>query len=103
MNNQTTSTGEKIGIQAAGLALGAASGAVTKHVLKPLPGRGPNLAAQVGSAMGAAAATGAAVTGSLSAGAAILTAKVVAVATIGAPLAIAAGVGYGIYRLFKTK
>ncbi len=88
----------------AALGIGGAVGALTKHVAKPGPGTRNSLAIQVGSAVGAAAASGAGLSGSIAAGTAIITAKVAAVAVAGAaaaPFVLAAGVGYGLYRLFK--
>lgn len=95
--------------QAVKAAVGAGMGAVTRETLKrPWP-----IAAQIGSAMGAAAVGGAGVYGTLAAGGTVVTAKVaagVALATAAAPVVIGAAavgavgcVGYGIYKLFKSK
>ena len=95
-------TKQAIGMQAASFSAGAIGGAITKHASTP-HGRGA-LAATIGSAMGAAGATGAGVGGSLAAGAAVVTAKVAVVAAAGAaaaPFVLAAGAGYGLYKLFK--
>lgn len=90
--------------QSAALTLGAAAGAITKHAITPSHGRGA-LAMQVGSAVGAASAAGAGLSGSMAAGAAVVTAKVATVAAFGvaaAPLLVAAGAGYGLYKFFKS-
>lgn len=89
---------------AAALGIGGAVGALTKHAAKPGPGTRDSLAVQVGSAVGAAAASGAGFGGSIAAGTAIVTAKVAVVVAAGAaaaPFVLAAGAGYGLYRLFK--
>lgn len=107
-NNMKKSESDKIKkaalTNAAALGLGGAVGALTKHAAKPGPGTRNSLAIQVGSAMGAAAAGGAGLGGSLAVGTAIVTAKVAVVVATGAaaaPFVLAAGVGYGLYRLFK--
>jgi hypothetical protein len=103
----TTQTEEKILSQYAALTAGAAVGVVTKHASTSLRGPGA-LAAQVGSAIGAAAASGAGLSGSVAAGGAVVAAKVAVVSTLGsaavvaaAPFAMAAGAGYGFYLLLK--
>lgn len=94
--------------QGTAAAVGAAYGAVTKHVMTPRPGMRGGTAAQVASATAAAAAGGAGLGGSVAAGAGIVTAKVAVVtaaATAAAPVVLGAAVigaaGYGIYRLWK--
>jgi hypothetical protein len=88
--------------QATALSLGAAYGAITKH---PLTTHGPGaFAAAVGSAMGVAGASGAGIGGTLSAGATVIAAKAAVVATVGAavfPIVLAAGAGFGLYKLAK--
>lgn len=100
---------EKAQNQACAAALGAAFGAVTKQTFTPPRPMKGGLAAQVASASAAAAVGGAGLSGSAAAGAAVVTAKVAAVATaatVAAPFVAAAavvgGVGYGLYRLFKS-
>ncbi len=90
--------------QAALLGVGAGIGALTKHAIKPRPGAHGALVSQVGSTIGAAMRNGAGLGGSLAAGAAVVTAKVAIVTTVGvavAPFVLAAGAGYGIYKLWK--
>lgn len=114
----TTSTGKSteqvVAEQATALGLGAAVGAVTHKTMTATHSMGdprnPPLAAQIGSAMGAAAIGGAGVSGTLAAGTAIVTAKIAAatvVATAAAPFVLGAAavgaVGYGIVKLFGAK
>lgn len=107
MNQTTPTVTDAAAKQAAALTLGIVDGAVFKHasVFRPTPAGG-SFAMTVGSAIGAAGASGAGIGGSLTAGAAVVTAKVAAAAAIGAaaaPFLLAAGAGYGLYRLFKKK
>ncbi len=102
INRMNEETQKALTGQASAFSLGAATGAITKHATQS-SGRGA-LAATVGSAVGAAAASGAGVGGSIAAGTAVVTAKVAVVAAAGAaaaPFLLAAGAGYGIYRLFR--
>ncbi|MDR4469872.1 MAG: hypothetical protein MRJ68_16505 [Nitrospira sp.] len=97
--------------QATLAALGAGFGAVTHQTIKnTMGGRPTPIVAQVGSAMGAAAVGGAGIGGTLAAGGAVVTAKVtagIALATATAPIVIGASamgaIGYGLYKLFKSK
>lgn len=107
---ETKSIADHAKEQAAIAAMGAGIGAVTHQAMKSTMGGGrpTPMAAQIGSAMGAAAAGGAGIGGALAAGGAVVTAKVaagVALATVAAPVVIGvaavSAVGYGIYKLFK--
>jgi hypothetical protein len=89
---------EGVAKQSAYAGMGAAVGAVTKHAMTPKPYQQLPMAAQVGSAMGAAAANGAGVGGAVAAGGAVLAAKAVAVgaaATAAAPIVLAGAVVVG--------
>src|SRR5262245_24216551 len=99
---------DKVLAQSIAAGIGATYGAVTKSVFQPPRHSRGGMAAQVGSAMGAAASRGAGVKGSVAAGAAVVTAKAAAVtagAAVAAPFVIGAAAvglaGYGIYKLFK--
>ena len=95
--------------QAASFGLGAAAGAATGKTIEPhrMLGdpRNPNLAAQVGSAVGSSLAAGSGLNGAVVAGSALVAAKVatgIAVATAAAPaVAAVAVIGGGIYALKK--
>lgn len=89
-------------IGAAGFGLGAAA----KHAIAPQQYQRVPIAAQVGSAMGAAAATGAGVSGTVAAGTAVVAAKAAAVgaaAVAAAPfVAFAAIAGGTIWATIKV-
>ncbi len=105
MTHSEAETAKRVALeQGSALALGAATGALTKTTISPRLGQRGGFAVQVGSAMGVAAATGAGVSGTVSAGAAVVGAKVVAagaMATAAAPFILGAAACYGIFRLIK--
>lgn len=101
------STKKAIATNATVAVLAGTAAAVTKHPATYHMARG-QMAANVGSAVGAAAANGAGLGGSVAAGAAVVTAKAAAVAAgaaAAAPFVLGAAavgaIGYGLYKLFK--
>ena len=88
--------------------MAGAAAAATKHATTYTHGKSGQMAANVGSAIGAAAANGAGVGGSIAAGAAIVTAKAAAVAATAAaaaPFVVGAAaigaISYGLFKLFE--